>query len=59
MSGSFIGAMTEVDVYVLTMYPMEHPHFGSVFIQLDDSAEYKEYTPQKSRSLTASGPGIS
>lgn len=45
MSGSFIGAMTSADVYLLTMYPMEHPHFGSAFIRLDDPAEYKEYTP--------------
>jgi hypothetical protein len=26
---------------------MEHPHFGSAFIRLDDPAEYKEYTPDE------------
>ena len=45
MSGSFISRMTNADVYLLTMYPMEHVHFGSSYIRLDDIAEYKEYTP--------------
>jgi len=47
MSGSFIGRMSKADVYLLTMYPMEHPHFGSAFIRLDNPAEYKEYTPEE------------
>ena len=29
------------------MYPMEHVHFGSAYIRLDDPAEYKEYTPEE------------
>ncbi len=45
MSGSFISRLSNADVYLLTMYPMEHPHFGSAFIRLDDAAGYKEYTP--------------
>jgi dienelactone hydrolase len=45
MSGSFISRMTNADVYLLTMYPMDHVHFGSSYIRLDDAAEYKEYTP--------------
>lgn len=47
MSGSFISRMVGADVYLLTMYPMEHPHFGSAFIRLDDAADYKEYTPEE------------
>ncbi|MGZ8302977.1 MAG: dienelactone hydrolase family protein [Telluria sp.] len=45
MSGSFINGMVNADVYVLTLYPMGHVHFGSSYIRLDDPAEYKEYTP--------------
>lgn len=45
MSGSFISSMANADVYLLTMYPVEHPHFGSSFIRFDDAAGYKEYTP--------------
>ena len=44
MSGSFISRMTNADVYLLTMYPMGHVHFGSSYIRLDDPAEYKEYS---------------
>lgn len=44
MSGSFMSRMSNADVYLLTMYPMEHVHFGSSYIRLDDPAEYKEYT---------------
>ena len=44
MSGSFISSMINADVYLLTMYPMDHVHFGSSYIRLDDPAEYKEYT---------------
>lgn len=47
MSGSFISRMTNADVYLLTMYPMEHVHFGSSYIRLDDIAEYKEYTSEE------------
>lgn len=47
MSGSFISGMRNADVYLLTMYPMEHVHFGSAYIRLDDAAEYKEYTPEE------------
>ncbi len=47
MSGSFISRMTSADVYLLTMYPMEHVHFGSSYLRLDDVAEYKEYTPEE------------
>jgi dienelactone hydrolase len=47
MSGSFMSRMSNADVYLLTMYPMEHVHFGSAYIRLDDRAEYKEYTPEE------------
>ena len=47
MSGSFISGMVNADVYLLTMYPMEHVHFGSSYIRLDDPAEYREYTPEE------------
>jgi len=47
MSVSFISRMTNADVYLLTMYPMEHVHFGSSYIRLDDIAEYKEYAPEE------------
>jgi dienelactone hydrolase len=47
MSGSFISRMVNADVYLLTLYPMEHQHFGSSAIRLDDAAEYKEYTPDE------------
>lgn len=47
MSGSFISDMVNADVYLLTMYPMDHVHFGSAYIRLDDPAEYKEYTPEE------------
>ncbi len=47
MSGSFMSRMSNADVYLLTMYPMEHVHFGSSYIRLDDPAEYKEYTAQE------------
>ncbi len=47
MSGSFMSRMRNADVYLLTMYPMEHVHFGSSYIRLDDPAEYKEYTPEE------------
>lgn len=47
MSGSFITRMVSSDVYLLTMYPLEHPHFGSAFIRLDDAATFKEYTPEE------------
>ena len=47
MSGSFISGMVNADVYLLTMYPMEHVHFGSSYIRLDDPAEYKEYTAEE------------
>ncbi|MGG7604405.1 alpha/beta hydrolase family protein [Massilia sp. BKSP1R2A-1] len=47
MSGSFMSRMSNADVYLLTMYPMDHVHFGSAYIRLDDPAEYKEYTPEE------------
>jgi dienelactone hydrolase len=47
MSGSFINRMSNADVYLLTMYPMEHHHFGSAYIRLDDVAEYKEYSAEE------------
>ena len=59
MSGSFISRMINADVYLLTMYPMEHQHFGSSYIRLDDAAEYKEYTPKRYRLPIASEPGTS
>ena len=47
LTGSFIGRMSKADVYMLTMNPMEHVHFGSAYIRLDDRSEYKEYTPEE------------
>jgi len=47
MSGSFISRMINADVYLLTMYPMDHVHFGSSYIRLDDAAEYKEYSAEE------------
>ncbi len=47
MSGSFISRMTNADVYLLTMYPMDHVHFGSAYIRFDDPAEYQEYTAEE------------
>ena len=47
LSGSFISRMSKADVYLLTMYPMEHHHFGSAYIRLDDVAEYKEYSAEE------------
>lgn len=47
LTGSFIGRMSMADVYMLTMYPMEHVHFGSSFIRFDDVSGYKEYTPEE------------
>lgn len=44
MSGSFIRRMVNADVYMLTMYPLDHVHFGAAYIRFDDPAEYKEYT---------------
>lgn len=46
MSGSFLNAMKS-PVHILTIYPMEHVHFGSSFIRFDDAADYKEYTPDE------------
>jgi dienelactone hydrolase len=45
MSGSFLNAMSKAPVHILTMYPMDHVHFGASFIRFDDGADYKEYTP--------------
>lgn len=36
--------MINAEVYLLTMYPMRHEHFGSSYIRRDDPAKYKEYT---------------
>lgn len=47
LTGSFIGRMSKADVYMLTMYPMQHVHFGSSFIRFDGGAGYKEYTPEE------------
>lgn len=47
LTGSFIGRMSSADVYMLTMYPMDHVNFGSSFIRFDDVAGYKEYTPEE------------
>jgi dienelactone hydrolase len=55
MSGSFMSRMTNADVYLLTMYPMEHTNFGSSFIRLDDAANYKEYTPAEVSSAYSLG----
>ena len=47
LTGSFIQRMTKADVYMLTMNPMEHVHFGSAFIRLDDRTGYTEYAPEE------------
>lgn len=43
LSGSFLRRMKNADVYLLTMYPMEHVHFGSSYLRLDP-LEFDEYT---------------
>lgn len=55
MSGSFIKRMINADVYLFTMYPMEHQHFGSAYIRLDDPAEYKEYSAEEVSSAYSLG----
>jgi len=55
MSGSFISRMSNADVYLLTMYPMEHVHFGSSYIRFDDATEYKEYTAEEVSSAYSLG----
>jgi hypothetical protein len=55
LSGSFMSRMTNADVYLLTMYPMEHTSFGSSFIRFDDAAGYNEYTPEEVSSAYSLG----
>ncbi|MEJ7808676.1 MAG: hypothetical protein WKG03_22490, partial [Telluria sp.] len=55
MSGSFMSGMVNADVYLLTMYPMDHVHFGSAYIRFDDVADYKEYTPEEVSSAYSLG----
>lgn len=43
LSGSFLLKMKNADVYLLTMYAMEHVHFGSSYLRLDP-LEFDEYT---------------
>lgn len=42
LSGSFLRDMKNADVYLLTMYAMEHVHFGSAYLRLDP-LEFDEY----------------
>ena len=43
LSGSFLRRMTNADVHLLTMYAMEHVHFGTSYLRLDP-LEFDEYT---------------
>ena len=43
LSGSFLRKMKNADVYLLTMYAMEHAHFGSSYLRLDPLV-FDEYT---------------
>lgn len=43
LSGSFLRKMKNADVYLLTMYAMEHVHFGTSYLRLDP-LEFDEYT---------------
>lgn len=43
LSGSTLQKMKAADVYLLTMYPMEHSHFATSFLRLDP-LEFDEYT---------------
>ncbi|MEW6759621.1 MAG: hypothetical protein AB1437_02250 [Pseudomonadota bacterium] len=60
MSGSFMSRMSNADVYLLTMYPMEHmstsgPHIsGSTTPPSTRNTRLRKY-----RSHTAWGPGMS
>lgn len=43
LSGSILRKMKHADVYLLTMYAMEHAYFGSSYLRLDP-LEFKEHT---------------
>lgn len=43
LSGSFLRKMRNADVYLLTMYAMEHVYFGTSYLRLDP-LEFDEYT---------------
>jgi dienelactone hydrolase len=43
LSGSFLRKMKNADVYLLTMYAMEHVYFGTSYLRLDP-LEFDEYT---------------
>jgi dienelactone hydrolase len=46
LSGSFLRGMKNADVYLLTMYPMEHVFFGSSYLRLDP-LEFDEYSREE------------
>ena len=43
LSGSFLRKMKNADVYLLTMYAMEHSHFATSYLRLDP-LEFNEYS---------------
>jgi dienelactone hydrolase len=55
LSGGVLKRLKQADVYLLTMYAMEHPHFATSFLRLDP-LEFDEYTRDEvARSHAASG----
>lgn len=55
LSGGTLKRLKNADVYLVTMYAMEHPHFATSFLRLDP-LEFDEYTRDEvARSHAASG----
>lgn len=46
LSGSILRKMKQADVYLITMYAMEHVFFGSSYLRLDQ-LEFDEYTREE------------
>lgn len=55
LSGGTLKRLKNADVYLVTMYAMEHPHFATAFLRLDP-LEFDEYTRDEvARSHAAGG----
>ena len=55
LTGGTLKRLQNADVYLVTMYAMEHPHFATAFLRLDP-LELDEYTRDEvARSHAASG----
>lgn len=53
-SGTPLQKMKGADVYLVTMYAMEHPHFGTSFLRLDP-LQFDEYTRDEVARAHAAG----